>query len=188
MIPVVVGSIALVAAGYGLKKYLNDESFFESDVFSTLEEDENDDTDALSSFDVIKKTLENSTLKEVFLALGEIKNLPLELSIKPLQSYKETAIDLPLNDENLAILKSFCDVLEKVKSLLNTLLDELDMFVVRENDYSKYNHEEKEKMQELVLLVKTLQEVLSLPLTFDHVTINRAVKRGYEKLKHFEAI
>ncbi|NCD11225.1 MAG: hypothetical protein EOL93_01630 [Epsilonproteobacteria bacterium] len=188
MIPVVVGSIALVAAGYGLKKYLNDEAFFESDVFTASEEDENDDTDALSSFNAIKKALESSTLKEAFLALGEIKNLPPELNIKQSQSYGETAIDLPFNDENLAILKYFRDVLDKVQSLLNTLLDQLDMFVVKENDFSKYSHEEKEQVQELVLFVQTLQEVLSLPLTFDNVTINRAVKRGYEKLKHFEAI
>ncbi|OHD96448.1 MAG: hypothetical protein A3E21_07420 [Sulfurimonas sp. RIFCSPHIGHO2_12_FULL_36_9] len=187
MLPVILGGVALAAVGYGIKKYCEDEKcFLDEDMhysFVDVSKKATSETDICEELNHVKLLLHKTTIRETEYALAEINNLPSE--VRP--PMKEPNSDGELThieptEENQKTIQMFCDILLKAKDVQDVFLQELDVVLIQSSDYSEFTADEKEKVHTVLILYKTIQEAMQLPMTFDDVTINRTVKRAFERL------
>ncbi len=216
MLRLILGGVTLAAAGYGLKKYLEDEEnadkvqdklikgyewidraeqrsdeFFDGLIEKLdLDEDNNQTEESKHETDKIfhefwdlKKTLYLTIFKEADLALKEIHNLPEEKKSVFARSYDGRTSFVEPTEENSGKIKEFIEIFRKTEKVVEKELDEVEPVLLRSNDYRSYNEEEKEKVDKLIALIENVNGVMKLPLSFDKRNINRAVKRGFERLE-----
>ncbi len=189
MLPAVLGGVALAAVGYGIKKYCEEEGCFldedEKNRFSnSLNSDDAElEADILREFKNVKLSLYKTTIRETEYALAEIHNLPREVR-PPMQELNSDGelTHIEPTEENQKTIQGFCNILQKAKDVQDMFLQRLDAVLLKSSDYGKFAADEKEKVQDVLILNQAIYEATQLPMTFDDATINRTVKRAFERL------
>jgi len=193
MLPVVLGGIALAAAGYGLKKYCLDEGCLGEDRperisidFSSFKNEYNNETptsNIVAEFELLKLSTLKSSLQETHLALDEIKNLERIITLPIDNQDEEHGYSyLEPTDENKATLAEFFKILSRATEVQNGFLDDLDTVLLTSNDYTTFTQEEKELTEAVLFLDDALQKAYTIPLTLDNATISRIAKRTFWRL------
>lgn len=189
MLPFIIGGVALAATGYGIKKYLEEEVIIKSKIprvdlseFLAKMDEANSPDSALEEYKNTKLSLEKTMIKETQNAFKEIKNLKFP-TFKTLELNENNDKELLLNKSNTPLLEEFVNILSNARTMQEILLDELDKIITDNDDYHKYSEEQKIKVQEVIVLYEVAKNAISLPLTYDGISINRTIKRAFAKLK-----
>lgn len=188
MIPFILGGVALAATGYGVAKLLEDdcnsdkksEHFFEDLDNENYEAQENE---LIEKFELAKVELYNTSFMELRIALSEIDNLNKEVPTITHELEKTIYPFEELTDDMKHSFEQFTDILNKTKDYINSKFDSLDSIIVNENDYEKYNKEDKELVDELLELCTLVDKVLTSEITNDKLDISRKVKRVFIKIE-----
>ncbi|MDD2357795.1 MAG: hypothetical protein PHX13_07780 [Thiovulaceae bacterium] len=193
MLRLVLGGVALATAGYGLKRYCDEnngqfdlckltrKNIF-VDLIDKFQHHNENPKNILEEYESVKYSLHVTTLKEVNLALSEITNIGRTIEFPSFESDDDKYNQLALTDENSKKIGEFIVILQKAQEHLNMKLDSLDTLLARSNDYSTYSEKERNCLQHIILLNDRIYDIIQLPISFDSVTINRTLKRIFEKI------
>ena len=116
-------------------------------------------------------------------AFKEIKNLNLPAFKTSESCENDKDKYLFLNKSNISLLEEFINILSNARTMQDILLDELDIIIMKYNDYNKYSEEQKMKVREAVTLYQATQDAINIPLSYDGTSINRTIRRAFAKLK-----
>ena len=193
MLRLVLGGVALATAGFGLKRYCDENGQFNLcelsrknifvDMFDKFQHHNENPKNILEEYEAVKHSLHVTTLREINLALSEITNLGRTIKFPTFESDDNQYNHLVLTDENSEKIGEFISILQKAQEHLEMKLNNLDTLLARSNDYSTYSEKEKNCLQHIILLNDIICDTIQLPISFDGVTINRALKRTFEKIE-----
>lgn len=200
MLPFVLGGVALAATGYGVKKFFEDDENrdkLEDTLIRGYDWMFNSDSGDFSSFlniwsdpyilFCLRKNKIKELLKDAFELLQEIHHNELLSHLNKIQNFHFDKIpDIEMFEDELKIkMREFCQVLLDKSTYHIQILDELDALVLKENDYTKYTDDKKEKVYQLTMLTIMLYQAVSLLSQFNDDSPNRTIIRAFERLKGF---
>ena len=193
MLKYVLGGVALAATGYGLKKYFDcEKSIFDIYPFS---EDKNNSFDnakneilselkePIKEFEKSLNNLYSGVLRELRMAVNEIDNLPKDEFCVDFESSQRKYSFISSNNEIFQSFHKYIETLKEVEKYICKQLNILDEIIINSNDFSIYSKENKELIQELIYLYKTVDNINQLEMTLDGITISREIKRAFGKLE-----
>lgn len=145
MLRYAIGAISIIATGYGLKKYLENNSKIDLDISkmaNTPKKSDDANDDAKYQF--------ASSLKDLEEALEEIYNLPTKIDTIPQEEQLIKILDLKLKAiANQESKNSVCE-LKQLKQKLDLMLDRFDEIIVKSNNYCSYSIEEQAFVLDLI--------------------------------------
>lgn len=193
MLKYVLGGVALAATGYGLKKYLDcDKSIFDTHSFT---DDKNSSSsnveneilselkEPIKKFEESLNNLYSGVLRELRTAVNEIDNLPKDEFCVDFESSQKKYNFTSVDNEIFQSFHKYIEILKEVDKYISKQLDVLDGIIINSNDFSIYSKEDKDLIQELIYIYKTIDTVNQLEITLDGTTISREVKRAFGKLE-----
>ena len=201
MLPFILGGVALAVTGYGIGKFLEEDEKENVDnqkmglevrklleannlyPFNFIDKDSSTDlSDVMVIFEDTKSKLE-TTLKELQLALKEIKNLEKDFDISIYEANDNQCDSLILSDDIVNQIDKYIGILEDTQNFIPSELDKLDELIIKSSDYEVYSQEEKEFVKNLIDLNNMIVNVTSSKITADGETIARDVKRAFGKIE-----
>lgn len=201
MLPFILGGVALAVTGYGIGKFLEEDEKENVDnqkmglevrklleannlyPFNFIDKDSSTDlSDVMVIFEDTKSKLE-TTLKELQLALKEIKNLEKDFDISIYEANDNQCDSLILSDDIVNQIDKYIGILEDTQNFIPSELDKLDELIIKSSDYEVYSQEEKEFVKNLIDLNNMIVNVSSSKITADGETIARDVKRAFGKIE-----
>jgi len=176
MLPFIVGTIALAATGYGVRKYLEEDANEQTNFYDLKNKykehfysNAQDDSYMSSTND---KNLLNRSLRELQTALNEIKNLDINI-----------ASPIFLDKDAKEPSKNYMSILMDAQSYIETNLDKLDTIIISSNDYTTYSDEDKNFVKEQVELLCNIEKATKLEMSFEDEDISREIKRAFAKIQ-----
>ena len=208
MVKYILGGVALIATGYGLKKLIDDndgvhirndyssEANKQSDISPELEE-------VIKEYEEINTKLFNGSLAELRTALSEIKNLDKEVVFndttnKPLNEeifsrYLDNSsfIINPINRDgfdsldngSIEKLENFTQILKKTDNYISENLDDLDTIIISSNDFETYSKEDKKFVENLTYLCTEIEKIYKFNINTNKMLCSREIIRGYGKVE-----
>lgn len=197
MLRYVLGSVALAATGYGVKKYFeNDLSIFDTFKNSTSKYEQktnhsdNSQSEILSElkepiekFEKGLNSLYSGVLRELRIAVNEIDNLSQDEFCVEFKSSHKNYNFTSVNDEVIENFNKYVEILKNVEKYIFKHLHILDTIIISSNDFAKYSKEDKELIQELIYIYKIIDRINNQEITSDGETISREIKRAFGKLE-----
>ena len=202
MLPFILGGVALAVTGYGIGKFLEEDEKENVDnqkvglevrklleannlyPFNFIDKDSSTDlSDVIVRFEDTKSKLCKTTLKELQLALKEIKNLEKDFDISIYEANDNQCDSLILSDDIVNQIDKYIGILEDTQNFIPSELDKLDELIIKSSDYVFYSQEEKEFVKNLIDLNNMIVNVTSSKITADGETIARDVKRAFGKIE-----
>ncbi|AXX95722.1 hypothetical protein [Arcobacter ellisii] len=193
MLKYVLGGVALAATGYGLKKYFDcEKSIFDIYPFSEDKNNSFDDAkneilselkEPIKEFEKSLSNLYSGVLRELRTAVNEIDNLPKDDFCVDFESTEKKYNFTSIGNEIFQSFHKYIETLKEVEKYICKQLNILDEIIINSNDFSIYSKENKELIQELIYLYKTVDNINQLEMTLDGITISREIKRAFGKLE-----
>jgi hypothetical protein len=197
-----LGTIAGVATGYALKKYLDEEESVSDDThtsdtapnisdymgwftsaFTTAAttQESNDHINLLEPLDTIKQKLNKTLFRKTESLMGAIENL---CSNTPHITIEEsnTIQTLENTPENEAEITGFCDILTRAEQVQHVLLDELIKPFFEIDDANELEGEEKIKATRFIEIDRLMREACATPITLDGTSVSAMAKMAFHKL------
>lgn len=161
MIRYVLGGVALVATGYGVAKFMEEEcssrsSFSDQetddweypteDFYVELDENayEPKEDESLGKYDIAKIELYNTTLIDLSTALKEIENLPQDIHIPQRLKFAQTIYPFEsISDELNTDFDKHKEILSNAKQYIDSQLDKLDTIIINKTNFEEYSDEDK---------------------------------------------
>lgn len=193
MLKYVLGGVALAATGYGLKKYLDcDKSVFDMYPFTDDKNSSSSNTEneilselkePIKEFEESLNNLYSGVLRELRTAINEIDNLSKDEFCVDFESSQKKYNFTSVDNEIFQSFHKYIEIIKEVEKYLSKQLDVLDGIIINSNDFSIYSKENKDLIQELIYIYRTIDNVNQLEMTLDGITISREVKRAFGKLE-----
>lgn len=211
MIPIILGGalggVALAATHYGLKKFFderesNDECSYNN--IDTCQKIENAWLDfetmryhfplihssiklelqnIIYETELLKTTLYKTSVSNLHTELNKIKNLPLELKMPPYIKLVDKYTFKVANDDVKEIFKEHNKMLTECKQYIDSKLDKLTTIIPNSNDFLSYSEDDKELIENLIMLNNNINDATCKTITVDGKTVCRDVKKALENIK-----
>lgn len=153
-------------------------SFFGSPMEQAIVENE-----IINQFNKTLFDFNNSSLKELNIALSEIRNLNYVNDYKDLIHNENRYRFTNVSDSVIEDFKKFTITIENTKKYIDKQLDIVDEIIISSDDYLSYSDENKKVLEDLILLSNLLNKINQLEITSDGKNISREFKRNFARLE-----
>ena len=204
MVRYILGTVALAATGYGLKRHIEDEIEAYNICKNARKKDKQEDEEEMihvnlydDEFEIIpelkeiiekyedtKRVLRQNSLRELKKAIAEIRDI--EFTTEQIISnfdYIERYDFKESSDELIKEFEHYTNILQDTKNYIDKHLDKVDMIIIASDDYKTYGDEDKNLIDTFVSICTILDKIDNTKITNNKTTIVREVKRGYGKLE-----
>jgi hypothetical protein len=202
-----LGGVALAATQYGLKKFFDDKEskddclydnvvpcqavenawldfehmkyhfpLFYSSILSELQ-------NIIYETERLKTKLYQTSVTSLHTELSKIKNLPLEVKMPPYIKLVDKYTFKVANDDVKAIFEEQNKMLTQSKQYIDSKLDKLTTIIPNSNDFLSYGEDDKELIENLIVLNNAINDATCKTMTSDGETLSRDVKKAFEKIK-----
>lgn len=136
----------------------------------------------IEKFQHASHALYSSSLMDLQTALKEINNLEKNIHFPTIPPLDGKYNFINISDDIKTSFDDFTSILLNIKEYLDVNLDKLDEILLKENDYTFYNEEDKIFIQQLQQLQNTIDTATQSNMTVDGIHITREIKRAFKKL------